>query len=444
MSSVEEIVQGGALPDSESEKVLAVESVRSRMKNEPAQLEPPTFATVEEQVKYDWEHLPSSQVRSKRNADPAYATALAKLLGEVAPTVQPTPEPVAEVPAQAPVETPAPASEPVAPSVAPTPAQIPVVEEEADGSDPNLVKTAQGWEYRIDLGDGSGVQVFKGKTQKQVISQLGKAQVNASKKIADQNRKDKMKKALEQPDLVTTTIPKFEKKILSTDDQWRISNGLVDPSKAIKSVVEIIEAEFGMTAEEFREERRRRAETAAVEEARGIGARWAAANPQFNNVPENRVKLQEFFAERSWPVTEKNLDIAYSFLDAAGELLQAPIEVVREETPAAPIVAPVVETPVTPAPSTPAISVAVTPAPKPNVSTPQAGLPEGARIRPGSASTGMSPRQSSVRQGAAGPSPVGLTAEEYNRLPTSEVKRRYQADPAFKSAVNKLIDEGKI
>jgi hypothetical protein len=34
----------------------------------------------------------------------------------------------------------------------------------------------------------------------------------------------------------------------------------VDPSKAIKSVVEIIEAEFGMTAEEFREERRRRAE----------------------------------------------------------------------------------------------------------------------------------------------------------------------------------------
>jgi hypothetical protein len=179
------------------------------MKNEPAQLEPTTFATVEEQVKYDWEHLPSSQVRSKRNADPAYATALAKLLGEVAPTVQPIPEPVAEVPAETPVETLAPASEPVAPSVAPTPAQIPVVEEEADNSDPNLVKTAKGWEYRIDLGDGSGVQVFKGKTQKEVISQLGKAQVNASKKIADQNRKDKMKKALEQPDLVTTTSSKI-------------------------------------------------------------------------------------------------------------------------------------------------------------------------------------------------------------------------------------------
>jgi hypothetical protein len=56
----------------------------------------------------------------------------------------------------------------------------------------------------------------------------------------------------------------------------------------------------------------------------------------------------------------------------------------------------------------------------------------------------MSPRQSSVRQGAAGPSPVGLTAEEYNRLPTSEVKRRYQTDKSFQAAVNKLIDEGKI
>jgi hypothetical protein len=445
MSSIEEIAQGGALPNSEPEKVLAVESVRSRMRNEPAQSEPTTFATAEEQVKYDWEHLPSSQVRSKRNADPAYATALAKLLGEVAPTsATPIPEPAAEVVIETPVD---PLAQTVLPSVAPTPAQVPVVvEEEADNSDPNLVKTAKGWEYRIDLGDGSGVQVFKGKTQKEVISQLGKAQVNASKKIADQNRKDKMKKALEQPDLVTTAVPKFEKKVLSADDQWRISQGLGDPSKAIKSVVEIIEAEFGMTAEEFREERRRRAESAAVEEARQIGARWATANQQFYNVPENRIKLQEFFAERSWPVTEKNLDIAYSFLDAAGELLQAPVEASREEVPAAAVVAPlIVEPPVTPAVSTPATPLVATPALKPNVPTPaQAGLPEGARVRPGSASTGMSPRQSSVRQGAAGPSPVGLTAEEYNRLPTSEVKRRYQTDKSFQAAVNKLIDEGKI
>jgi len=39
---------------------------------------------------------------------------------------------------------------------------------------------------------------------------------------------------------------------------------------------------------------------------------------------------------------------------------------------------------------------------------------------------------------------VGLTAEEYHKIPTSTVKQRYRTDPIFKAGVDKLMAEGKI
>jgi len=39
---------------------------------------------------------------------------------------------------------------------------------------------------------------------------------------------------------------------------------------------------------------------------------------------------------------------------------------------------------------------------------------------------------------------VGLTVEEYNRMPVNETRRRYKTDLGFKSAVDKLIAEGKL
>jgi hypothetical protein len=40
--------------------------------------------------------------------------------------------------------------------------------------------------------------------------------------------------------------------------------------------------------------------------------------------------------------------------------------------------------------------------------------------------------------------PVPQTAEEYHRLPTHVTVRRYRNEPRFRSAVQKLINEGKI
>jgi hypothetical protein len=45
------------------------------------------------------------------------------------------------------------------------------------------------WEARIDLRDGSGIQVFKGKTRKKVIAAIIKAQENATRKIWQREKK---------------------------------------------------------------------------------------------------------------------------------------------------------------------------------------------------------------------------------------------------------------
>lgn len=41
------------------------------------------------------------------------------------------------------------------------------------------------------------------------------------------------------------------------------------------------------------------------------------------------------------------------------------------------------------------------------------------------------------------PKPV-LTAEEYNRMPADDVRRRYKRDAEFRAAVDELIAQGKI
>jgi hypothetical protein len=39
---------------------------------------------------------------------------------------------------------------------------------------------------------------------------------------------------------------------------------------------------------------------------------------------------------------------------------------------------------------------------------------------------------------------VSLTAEEYHRIPAAQIAARYQRDPQFRAAVDKLISEGRI
>src|SRR6266403_62755 len=156
----------------------------------------------------------------------------AEIVDGVAPVVEAIVDP--EV-----VETVVPASAPII---------APAVEDDEPG-DPNLVKTSAGWEYRVDLGDGSGVQVFKGKTQKQVIAALGKAQVNASKKIRQQEQEKRLLIANE-PAEIEEPQTRFKPRALTAEEQWEISQNLGDPSKASKALDKYFEIRVGGSIEQ--------------------------------------------------------------------------------------------------------------------------------------------------------------------------------------------------
>lgn len=336
--------------------------------------------------------------------------------------------------------------EEVVETVVPSPAPViaTAVEDDEPG-DPNLVKTSAGWEYRVDLGDGSGVQVFKGKTQKQVIAALGKAQVNASKKIRQQEQEKRLLIANE-PAEVEEPQTRFKPRALTAEEQWEISQNLGDPSKASKALDKYFEIRVGGSIEQVIEKITSHDDDLEFRRARNEALAFIRETPEFYNSENNSVTLASYVEKQGWASTKRNLRKAFVILTDDNKLEQRPSEQVLtpevEEVSTTSSREAAVATPVVETPATTAVPVT-----KPVSAEPvkPAGLPEGSRVRPGSSSTGMSPRQSSVRAGGATPAaPVGLTAEEYHRIPSSTVKLKYKTDPVFKAGVDKLMVEGKI
>lgn len=53
----------------------------------------------------------------------------------------------------------------------------------SDAKDPNWRKVGDGWEYRSDLGDGSGVQVLQGRSKQEVTARLEQARESVAQKL---------------------------------------------------------------------------------------------------------------------------------------------------------------------------------------------------------------------------------------------------------------------
>jgi len=177
-------------------------------------------------------------------------------------------------------------------------------------------------------------------------------------------------------------------------------------------------------------------------------------NPDVMFSKELGDKIDAILSVNNWDYTVRNMTKALLMLKQKGEVekrISTPVE--RRELPiptseqpaaAAPVVVASAAAAAPASAATPASAAAVpaVPASKP-ASSAVAPATEG-RLRPGSASTGLSPRQASVRPGARPEPAVGLTVEEYNRMSASETRRRYRTDLGFKTAVDKLIAEGKL
>jgi hypothetical protein len=413
----------------------------------------PIFTKIEDQVKYDWANLPSDRVRNLRS-NLEYKTALEAFL--LAPAVA-VDAPGAAAPATLPVSieeqiiaaTPAPAAA-VAPAIiAEPPAPVVPVEEEEGTKVGPYTKIKGGWEVRIESIDGSGEQVFQGKTKDEVSQKLVTAQANATAKIRQQQEENNQL-LLEQPADIASPRKKLEPRALTADEKFQIAEDLSsgDPQRINKALDKRDLILFGAPAEEI-------VTRVVTSEAQLDRASYLATAKLFmkqhSDVEFSREfgdKLDAVLAESNWDYTVRNLNKALLILKEKGEVkmrVSTPVE--RRELPAPVVALPSAADPAAPVSAAviPASAEAPVVAPASKV-TPPAAAPvvEVGRLRPGSASTGLSPRQASVRPGARPEPSVGLTVEEYNRMSVSETRRRYKTDLGFKAAVDKLISEGKL
>ncbi len=406
----------------------------------------PIFTDIANQVKFDWDNLPSDRVRGLK-ANAAYKTALDAFLLAPAEKVTPAPpegqvqslalspeealEQANETPTT--VETPVVETAPVveAPVVATT--EIPVGSV-VDG----FTKTSTGWEIKIEI-EGAGTQIFRGKTMGEVAQALAKAQVNASLLIRRQQQ-EREQMLLNEPADIRVDRKVLKPRKLTAEEQFEFAEAMSsgDAVKINKAMAKRDSIIMGGEPEEVIAQVTEHQSQLELETYKATAKQFIKQNSDVIMSKELGDAIDEILLSRNWAYTVRNMNKALAELKAENKVelkVSTPADEVELPIPTSAVAAaPVV---VTPPPAPPA---AVPVVPKPPV------LTDGERLRPGSASTGMSPRQASVRQGAGAPvtKAVGLTAEEYNRMSVSETKRKYHADLGFRAAVDKLIADGKI
>jgi hypothetical protein len=431
MKSVQELVVAGKVPGD----TRAAENQQGYPNGWPL------FSDISKQVAYDWNNLPSDRVRVLKSA-PDYKAALDAFLLEPA-----TPVTVTDVPtitlAPSPEEqivdtTPPPAGEVVPP--APASATDPVVEDEPEGTKSGpFVKVKGGWEARVEAIDGSGVQVYKGKTKDEVSAKLIQAQQHATAKIRQQEE-ERQRLLAEEPADLAPVRKRLAPRKLTADEQFEFAEAMSsgDPTKINRAMAKRDEIILGGPVEEVVGQVNETRDALEFESYKATAKSFMKQNPDVAFTKQLGDDIDAILSENNWAYTVRNLNKALAQLTTEGKITsKVSTPATEEDLPiptssreAAPVVVP------------PAPPAATVPAARP---TPPSSAAQGeGRLRPGSASTGVSPRQASVRHGATPQQTVGLTAEEYNRMSVSDTRRKYKTDPGFRSAVDKLIAEGKI
>jgi hypothetical protein len=259
------------------------------------------------------------------------------------------------------------------------------------------------------------------------------AQAHASSKIRQQED-ERQRRLIDEPADLAPTRRALQPRQLTADEQFEYAEAMSsgDPSRMHKAQEKRDAIRFGAPIDEVMGRLVETENTLAVEAYKATAKAFMKQNDTVEFTRELGDKIDEVLAENKWAYTVRNLNKVLETLKSQNEVtIKVSTQTTEEEELPVPTSAREVAAVVTPA----AVVVKVPPA-----TTPKAAE----RLRPGSASTGASPRQASVRQGQAPVTPVGLTAEEYNRLSVSETKHKYKTDPGFRSAVDKLMSEGKI
>lgn len=172
----------------------------------------------------------------------------------------------------------------------------------------------------IDLGDGSGVQVFEGHTWEEVSEKLAQAQFHATKLIREQKQ---AKLDLRTPD-VQVLPTQIQRRQLTADQRLKLSTLLVTDPKAAE--LELSKALFGLSPEEVQQ-----IERDAV--AGGEAIKFYLSHPDYIVCPKNRENMSAYINKYlNGVLSENNFGIAYDNLKANG-LLELKEVAAPETTP---------------------------------------------------------------------------------------------------------------
>jgi hypothetical protein len=177
--------------------------------------------------------------------------------------------------------------------------EAPVVEQDED--EVTLYKR------EIDLGDGSGIQVFTDESLEGLVDKLATAQVNATRKIREQATR---LKALETP--VVQTAP-------NDDDEFILGQELV--TRPTKTIEKLVEQQIARREEAMKQKDER--ETAIAQD-------FIARNPDYLANQANGAKLFKYLQTYKLTPTVDTLEQAYTELNQSG-LLEAKSAEVGDE-----------------------------------------------------------------------------------------------------------------
>lgn len=157
----------------------------------------------------------------------------------------------------------------------------------------------------IDLGDGSGVQVFEGDSYDELIDKLANAQLHATKKIKELSAARKAEAASEE---------------LTPEQEFLLAQELTSkPGKAMKA---LIESTLGMTVEEFRKTQSELREFRAKQVADSDAVQFVNETPDYYASQRNGAKIQKYLSTYKLQPTIENYKQAFADLNEGG-LLEA-------------------------------------------------------------------------------------------------------------------------
>lgn len=181
---------------------------------------------------------------------------------------------------------------------------------------PPVADDVPAFRREIDLGDGSGKQVFEGGTAEELIDKLADAQKHATAKIREQNRQLKLapKPAQEKK----TARAKYEPKKLSVDDEFMLGQQLTESPR--KAVAAFLEADLGMSLEQVREKFAKLDEFEQERRETATAVKFVEAHPDYAVTPKNYNTIREYLDNNELAFTKSNLDHAFEELSTSGLL----------------------------------------------------------------------------------------------------------------------------